>query len=216
MSKGKHFAAFVMMMLLLFAPLVGEHLATRRGARAFLSAVGDFRECTLSSTCVADFDGDGIYGTVELVSLERVFYPNNRALLVIENSQELLWLPFYHGPQEPPTRFGVRTEGGRSLLLVYRGSGSLARAVLELEDKRLEWAVFSKTDLDIFNLMDAYDTTRMSNKIATFRREELSDFSVLKLTLYYLTLCGIAAITLYRKSVRMSAAVSLNSSGGIP
>ncbi len=41
-------------------------------------------------------------------------------------------------------------------------------------------------------------------------------FSIVKLFFYYMALCAVAAVWLYRKSVRMSASAALNSSGSNP
>ncbi|HEV2704678.1 MAG TPA: hypothetical protein VGV59_02065 [Pyrinomonadaceae bacterium] len=218
MPKGK-FALTIVILLLVFAPLIGERLAKRRLPADLLASAGEFYECPNATRCHADFNGDGVAGYAAIVTLDRTVNSHNSAVLVVDGDQELLWQPFYHAPDAPPTRLGVRYVGEHARLLVYDGITGLSTAVFALERSfgrdRMAWATPSEEDRKAFNLMSAYDTELIS-AAGRADKESLSDFTVLKLALYYLTLCAIAAVWLYRKSLRMSAAIPLNPSGNNP
>lgn len=217
MPQGK-FALTIVVLLLLVMPLIGESLATRREASEVLESAGDYHECLATAPCLADFDGDGVDGHASIVTLKEMGAGSyNRAVIVVDRGRELLWQPFYHAVDAPPTRLGVRRVGATERLLVYDGMTGLSRAVFAFDTRheRMSWATPSEEDRRIFDLMERYDSDLIVGA-RTVEPAPDSDMSVLKLTLYYLALCALAAVLLYRKSLRMSAAIPLNPRGGNP
>jgi hypothetical protein len=211
--QGK-FAVAVVVAVLVFMPLLGEYLShpRTRPAQPFLSHAVDFDECD-TRMCAVDFDGDGRRGEAEVLTIND--YHNGRALRVIDGYKELLWMPFNQGAYASPPRLAVRDAGGRTrLLFVYRSSGGLHKEVFAWDGRRMAKTQPTQDDASVFAAMGFGGG---ETPLHVFGGNEVGfKFSIVKLFFYYMTLCGVAAVCLYRKSVRMSASAALNSSGSNP
>lgn len=212
------------MLLLVGAPLLGEHLAHRRQRLSHIERRPcEFFICPRTGACAADFDGDGVAGSIEIVRLNGPFYHNkNRALLVSDGNKELLRMPFQQADDGPPPRLAVRlqTEGGR--LLISNQTGEGRGAAFQWNGVRLELVPPTEADRSVFSFIDLYDEDAVVS-LNAFERvpgetggDALPLFSVVKLFFYYLLLLILGAVLLYRKSVQLGGTSPSQLSRGNP
>ena len=231
MPEGK-LAFTIVVVLLIGAPLLGEHLSNRpvrraptvrleraeAVARTHSDGTPDALTCFSTTKCMADLDGDGISGIAEVVPLASSFYPNNRGLLVIEGHRELMWKPF-RSDGTAPTRIAVIEDSyGTRLLVSDVSCPDLHEAAFEWNGAQLVKLPLTESERDALqsaNSLDDYSGADRYVRVYQSGSEVTPDRlgSVVKLFFYYMVLVILSAVMLYRKSVRWSAAPSLFAKG---
>ena len=232
MPQGK-FASTIVLLLLVGAPLLGEHLSNRHAHVARAGVIEQARllnppdslKCISTTRCTADLNEDGVVGIIEVVPLAGSFYPDNRGLLVIEGNKELLWLPFRrsdipfrYSDLEAATRIAVMQDSyGTRLLVSDVSCPDLHEAVFEWNGVQLVKLRPTEAERGAFSFMSDFED--YANADRYINRAEVGPsnlFSVVKLGLYYMVLLILGAVLLYRKSVQLSAAAPSPFSRGNP
>jgi hypothetical protein len=203
MPQGK-FSVAVVLALLIVAPILGEYLAHTPRSDRCARRPFDFAVCPTTAPCAADFDGDGVVGSAQVVKLGGEFYPNNRALLVVEGEKELLWLPFHHPERVPPTRLAVRPTPTGARLLASDMTRANSEAAFVFDGARLVMVNPSEGDERVFGLMNEYGEDAIVGGLQV-ESDRIFVFVAVKLFFYYLILMILAAVMLYRRTVRPGA-----------
>jgi hypothetical protein len=118
-------------------------------------AVVNTYECD-RQVCAADFNGDGMEGVVQIDGDNS----SNRSLVVIDDGQELLRIPYTFIDGTLRTHVALSKEGRGSRLLIFdgtRGQHEIVKAVYASDGTRMIEVTASEVDRQILRAMEARD-----------------------------------------------------------
>ncbi len=183
--KAKRIFLYVSALLLVIVPLAIYELISARDTH-FDEVVNQY-ECH-GEKCEADFDGDGIAGYVEQ-TMDDSAAPSNRLLVVFDNNQELLRLPYRYIDGTFRTHVAIRNDSGKARLLIFDVSFTTKRPVKTVyawNGQKMVEVPPRDMDGEILAAMAARDDAGSWNNWAFFRA-----FALLILIGYYLLIIGI-------------------------
>ena len=197
----KKSSKILLILALLLLPLLVDQILNSKQSRLDArqdQLVRDY-ECYPLSSCVADFDGDGIPAKFYPVLTQAV----SGQLVVIEGGHEVLRLSYDHTDNSLRTHAAIHKEKNKSRLLIYDGttSGEKGRAAFEWNGNRLVEVTPTEAENEIISAMAAHDDTGGRNDRA-FR----DLVRMISLVAVYLVLSFILlAVVLIRRGKRIGS-----------
>lgn len=182
--KSRRRFLYILALLLVVAPLVIHQLISAEDTH-FDELVNQY-ECH-GEKCEADFNGDGIAGYVEQ-TMDDAAAPSNRLLVVVDNNQELLRLPYRYIDGTSRTHVAIRNDSGKARLLIFDGTDDTkgrVKTVYAWNGEKMTSASPRDIDNEILAAMAARDDAGSWNNWALYRA-----FALPLLIGYYLLVIG--------------------------
>lgn len=149
----------ILLFALIFTVLIGLPIAIYKRARQQDLRNDELEakyECERPSTCVGDFDGDGV---VDQVNVVEILNSPRRFLTVVSKDRELLRLPYVHIDGTLRTHTAVTMSDGQTRLLIYDGASypDPVRAAFGWNGEKMVETSPSYLEREIISAMAAHD-----------------------------------------------------------
>ena len=162
-------------------------------------------ECSEGRACASDFDGDGIVGEVAIGWRKdsSVAGYQDQWLIASDGGKELLRLPFWYADNTLRSHAAVRSEGGKSRLLIFWGAmrePKNGKSVYTWSGERIAETAPTAADQEVLAAMESRDDSGGWTDWVVFRL--IRDVALIG---YYVLLIGGALFILIGSQKKASS-----------